>query len=385
MTNALDVVWVRSRDDFEALKPEWDPLVFTSAPTAFLTHSWLSNWLSVFGDRYAPRVLTARSDGRLVAALPLVSREGRGVRRWEIMGSGTLTPNHLDLAAEPRYRAEALGRFIDELVGERTSWDVLDLDKLPGDTPTAAELQAAFSARGYATVSALSASCPYAELPETYDAYMAMLSRSARRHTRERVRCLAREHPDAVFGMADSEEAVDAALDSLFRLHQQRWQARGYAGSFADRRVTEFHRSMAHDALREGLLRLYTITEGEHVISALLCYKIADTVQAYSCCFDPEYGSYRPGMTLGAYAIEQSIAESATRYDHLEGTESYKATWSGHVRENLRLQVFGDTVRGRLAKNVDATLKAAESLGRKVLPEERRESLRKLASRVSAR
>lgn len=381
MTEALQIRWIGSRDEFEALKPEWDSLVALSAPTVFLTHSWLSNWLAVLGDGCVPRVLTARADGRLVGALPLAGWERRGVRRWEMMGCGTLTPNHLDIVADPGYRAAALTAFVQELAEARKSWDVLDLDKLPEDTGTADDLRQAFSACGFTATAEVSASCPYAELPDTYDAYLASLSHSARRHTRERNRCLARKHPGATFGIVGTEEELGRALDALFALHQQRWQERGYAGSFADPRVMDFHRASALDALREGYLRFYTITEDEHVAAALLCYRVDDMVQAYSCCFDPAYATYRPGMILGAYAIEQSIGESAKRYDFLEGTELYKTAWADQIRQNLRLRVFSGSLRSRLAKGEDDAHRAALALGRRVLSEDVRESLRKLASR----
>lgn len=382
----LAVQTVDTPSGFDGLRDEWNALTTSSADTVFLTHAWLSNWLRYLGQRHTPHVLIARDRDRLVAALPLaLSTNGPAIRTMRFMGSGTLTPNHLDVLAHDGYRDAALAAFTARLLEERSSWDVLDLDKLPGDTATAAEIRSALASAGLPTSLAVSAVCPYAALPGTYDEFFSGLSKSARRHTRERMRCIGREHPEAVFGMVQTEEELERALNALVRLHQQRWEARGYAGSFSDPRIVEFHKATTCEAFRQGFLRFYTLSEGEDVAAAVLCYRMNGSVQAYSCAFEPEWGTYRPGMVLGAYAIEQSIAEGAQRYDHLEGDEAHKSTWAGHVRENVRLHAFSRGARGRLAHGAVLARAGAVEAARRVVPPQMREAARKQLSKLRAR
>lgn len=386
VSSTLALETVRTRSGFDGLRDEWNALAGVAADTVFLTHAWLSNWLTHLGQGHEPLVLVARHDGRLVAALPLAQRrQGPGIRVVEFMGSGTLTPNHLDLLAYDEHRDAARAAFVEHLLANRSEWDVLDLDKLPADTETAKYLERAFSGAGVPVSLAFSAVCPYARLPETYDEYFAGLSKSARRHTRERIRCIGREHPEARFGTVTTEEELDRALDALVRLHQQRWEARGYAGSFADPRVVAFHRDMSRDAFNEGFLRFHTLTEGDQVIACILCYRMNGSVQAYSCAFESSWAPYRPGMVLGAFAIEQSIAEGAVVYDHLEGDEAHKSTWAGHERDNLRFHAFGRGVKGRLAHGSVLARAAAVRSARAVLPPETRERILKRMSRMRTR
>jgi CelD/BcsL family acetyltransferase involved in cellulose biosynthesis len=380
----LTLAVVTDATGFAGLREEWDRLTGSAADTVFLTHAWLGNWLTFLGDDHEPYVLTARDGDRLVAALPLArTTRALGIRALEFMGAGTLTPNHLDVLAEAPYRDAAVGAFIARLLEDR-EWDVLDLDKLPEDSATTRALAAAFAGAGMPSELRESAVCPYAELPSSYDEFFATLSKSARRHTRERIRCIGREHPDARFGVVETEQELDAALEALVRLHQARWEERGYAGSFADPRVGHFHKAMTRDALRDGYLRFYTLTEGADVKACVLCYRMNGSVQAYSCAFEPSWGGYRPGMVLGAHAIEQSIAEGAHRYDHLEGDEQHKSTWAGHERKNLRFTAFAPSLRGRLAHGTTIARERAVETARTVLPPERREALVKLRSRLQA-
>lgn len=376
---------VTSPEAFAELREQWNELARAAADTVFLTHAWLSNWLAFLGDGRQPHVLLARDGQQLVAALPLSLRTRvPGIRTLEFMGSGTLTPNHLDVLALPASRQAALAGFRERLLEDGTSWDVLDLDKLPEDSETATSLLEAFSASGLAATLSTSAVCPYAQLPASYDEFFAALSKSARRHTRERIRCIEREHPDARFGVVENERDLEAALEALVRLHQQRWRSRGYAGSFADERVVGFHESMSRDALREGFLRFYTLTDRDEVAAAVLCYRMNGSVQAYSCAFEPSWSHYRPGMVLGAYAIEQSIAEGASRYDHLEGDEAHKSTWAGHQRLNLRLHVFANTLRGRLARAGVRAHEDAVAAARRFLPADVRERVARTLDHVRA-
>lgn len=383
--NSLAIETVNTPRAFAELRDEWNDLAAASADTVFLTHPWLSNWLRFLGNGSQPHVLVARDGDRLAAALPLARGVTRpGIRTLRFMGAGTLTPNHLDVLAYPEYRQAAETTFVQQLLDDAGSWDVIDLDKLPEDSETPGLLRDAFERAGYRTSLVQSAVCPYAQLPATYDEFFGNLSKSARRHTRERMRCIGREHPDHSFGMAQTEEELDRALDALITLHQARWEERGYAGSFADPRVIAFHRSMCHDALRDGFLRFYTLTENEHVMAAVLCYRVNGSVQAYSCAFESTWGQYRPGMVLGAYAIEQSIAEGAICYDHLEGDEAHKSTWAGSVRNNLRFQAFGSGLRGSIALHGTRMRTGAIEAARRALPEEVRESVLKRLSRIRA-
>lgn len=386
VAEALSVQTVGNTTAFAALRDEWNVLANAAADTVFLTHSWLLNWLALLAERSTPYVLTARRDGALVAALPLAQSPGTlGARKLRFMGNGTLTPNHLDVLALPEERGQAINAFTMRLLDEQSTWDVLDLDKLPDDTETVTKLHEAFSAAGCGTSVNLSASCPYAVLPDTFDEYFAARSKSARRHTRERTRLIFREHPETQFSRVQTKAELDWALRSLVDLHQRRWRERGYAGSFADPRVVAFHRAVAADALEAGTLRFYSLREGERMIAAELCYRVNGCVQSYSCAFDPDWAVYRPGMVLISHCIEQSIAEGASRYDLLEGLEEYKASWAPDVRHNVRFCAFSTGVRGRASEASLAARKAAVAAARRVLPAGQREFIVQQLSHIRAR
>ena len=109
--STLRFEWVTEPQRFIALRDEWNLLGSSAIRTVFLTHAWLSTWLHELAPEAELHVLTAWQEDRLVAAFPLfgTAEEGRG-RRWAVMGTGTLTPNHLDVIAAPGVLRACSGR-----------------------------------------------------------------------------------------------------------------------------------------------------------------------------------------------------------------------------------------------------------------------------------
>jgi CelD/BcsL family acetyltransferase involved in cellulose biosynthesis len=372
-------------DGFFALEEQWNRLAFSGVRTVFLTHPWLATWLKVRGSGYVPHVLTAWSADRLVAALPLVTAEtGERIRRLRFMGFGALTPNHLDVVAAPDDRERAVRLFASSLLEDRSSWDVLEFDKLAPDTGTASFMSSAAAAGGLRSTTAIAGVSPYADLPATFDAYIASLSKSTRRHLRQDMNRIQRLQPPARFERVETEDGLDRAMEALERMHQARWQRKGYSGVFARPEDVRFHRSVTRQLLHSGHLRMYTLSVGEEIIAVKYGFRIADTFEAYVSSFDEERASLGPSRLLVAHAIEQSILEGATRFDYLEGAEPYKYAWCPQQMNDLRLRVYNRTVAGRLAELQEAATEETIALARRFVSPQLREALIKRMGGIGA-
>jgi CelD/BcsL family acetyltransferase involved in cellulose biosynthesis len=382
----LEIRPVSTAGEFEALAGSWSALAATiPLDTVFLTHPWLSNWHRVYGVDAGLLVLTAWSDERLVAALPLALRkDSTGIRRVEFMGTGSLTPNHLDMLALPEWREESLRRFALELIERRGTWDVVDLDKLPADTGTASAMRALMEAAGCRSMTGVSAVCPCGDLPETLDAYLAGLSKSKRRHLRQKRTRLYREHPTAEFRLVQDVSELEPVLEALVGLHQQRWQDLGYAGSFAEPQFLAFHRMMVRDALDGGFLRMSTLAFEDSIVAVNYCFRVGETVQGYMTGFDTRWAKVAPGVMLDLDTVARAIEEGARRFDLLEGQHEWKYRWVSSERENLRLQIFGGGARGRMARLKEQATASSIDAARRHVPDGTREAVRKRIERVRA-
>ena len=384
--NAIRFEWVTGHQEFLALKAQWELLGSSAVQTVFLTYDWLAAWLENLAGDAELHVMTAWEGERLVAALPLFgsATAGRG-RRWAIMGTGTLTPNHLDIIADPESLESARDGFVKMLLDAASDWDVLELDKLPADSDTAETLTAAFEEAGFVTMRAVTATCPYCDLPATGEEYYLSRKKQIRKTIRQVRRWYEERPEERVLSLAKTEEEALEAFGQLVRMHQSRWKGKGYPGAFADPRVVRFHEQVVRAASRRGYLRIYTLTDGGEMAAVSYNYRVGPTVQGYLSSFDFRWAETSPGVLLRIYVMEESIAEGARRFDFLEGTESYKAAWCTGGRENLRLLVFNRTLAGSAARLKHAADETTVLVARKLVPPDLRErTVKALARRKAA-
>ena len=382
--STLRYKWVTSHPEFLALREQWELLGSSAIKTVFLTHDWLSAWLAELGKDAELHVATAWDGERLAAALPLFGTRDRGRgRHCAFMGTGTLTPNHLDVIAAPAHRERTRAEFTKMVLEAHADWDVVEFDKLPADSETVEFLETAFESAGLSTSCGVSAVCPYCDLPATYEEYFASRKRSIRKKIREVGRWLGRE-PDRVLSLTRSEDESLDALAHLVRFHQARWQGKGYPGAFADPAVVRFHEQMVRAAWRAGYLRIHTLTIAGEIAAVSYNYRMGPTVQGYLSSFDWTWADAAPGVLLRNYVMERCIAEGATRFDFLEGNEGYKADWCTSERENLRLVAFNRTLAGSASRLKHAADETTVRVARKLVPPDLRERAVKALARRAA-
>ncbi len=349
----LQVVCVSTREQFDALKSEWDALAETQVKTIFLTHDWLDLWWQFYGAHFELWTLTVREagpHGRLIGILPLIlKRDGAGFRRLMFMGAGEVTPNHLDVIAYPDLKLNVLRALAIYLRRVSNQWDILQLDKVPADSYTVKQFPKLLGNEELTTWLATSAQCPFVELPDSFEAFLQSRGSSTRRNFRHNLRLLERNLADARFVRVQTDAELDIAFTALVRLHQSRWTQKGYPGAFSNERFVGFHRVMAKRALRTNHLRFYYLQIGSDIAATKYCYRVAESVQFYQKAFDDRWQELSLGFVMDGYAIQQSIIEGARQVDFLEGTEPHKEAWSTGVRDNVCLHAYSPHWRGKVS------------------------------------
>jgi CelD/BcsL family acetyltransferase involved in cellulose biosynthesis len=215
-SGSLKVERISSFDRFLSLESEWNAVENGSAKTIFLMHFWLSQWWKNYSDTYELWTLTVRDDKRLIGILPLVRRRSAlGSRLLTIMGTGEITPNHLDIIAIPERRDEVMEAVADYLRGTSSEWDMLELDKITEEGTTKETLGDHFSAQGFIVNNKVSAKCSYIMLPASFDEYLKSRSHNMRRRLHKAKRNLNRDFPQAGFKPVQTEAELDAVMSAL--------------------------------------------------------------------------------------------------------------------------------------------------------------------------
>lgn len=191
-------------------------------------------------------------------------------------------------------------------------------------------------------------SCPYITLPSSLDALMQKLGRNFRYNLRRYMRKLQKDFGHIELKRYDQFASVAEAMNIFFKLHQERWKAKGRPGALATQEVRDFFAEVAMLFANKGWLALYFLTANDEPIAVQYCFEYEHKMYNWLPGFDPSYAKYRVGNLLTLDIIERSINRGLEEYDFMKGDEAYKFEWTNENRRNLGIRF----VNRKLASNI---------------------------------
>ena len=318
---------------FAPVADDWDRLAPVTA-NPFSTRAWAEAWWEAYGAGRPLHVIRVRAaDGRVVALLPLY-RSGRGpVRLLRFVGHGAA--DQLGPLCAPEDRPAAAAALQQVARGPRT---LLLAERLAG-----AEWQGA----GIGAVVREEATPHLAIDGQDWDGWLATKSKNFRDHARRMERRFAKAH-DLRFRLADDPDRLQADLDTLFDLHDQRWASEGGSDAFdPDRRA--LHSALARRALAEGWLRLWICEVDGAPGAAWYGFRYAQREWYYQLGRDPAWDRFKIGFVLLVHTIREAFADGMTTYHFGLGPEPYKERFAS-ADPGLATVVAGRPVAVRAAQ-----------------------------------
>jgi CelD/BcsL family acetyltransferase involved in cellulose biosynthesis len=328
VTEALTWELIGNESVLARLEPEWWQLWRQARPaTPFQSPAWLLSWWRAFapGELY---VLAARQQERLVALAPFYLETSALGRR--LLPIGISVSDYQDILASDEHAetvCETLSTYLDKC---RKDWELLEFTELP---PGAQALGLAVPPDCEEILKKGSA-CPVFYLPGSVEALVRGLPARKRRSLRlARNRASRRGRIEIV--AATSASSALAILNTLFRLHQMRWEEKNEGGVLSDPRVQRLHLECVPPLMEAGLLRMYELRFADD--SAAVYYGFLHRKRAfgYLTGFNPAYSFESPGVIMLGHALEQALREGACEFHFLRGQEAYKYQWGAVERWNL--------------------------------------------------
>jgi CelD/BcsL family acetyltransferase involved in cellulose biosynthesis len=220
------------------------------------------------------------------------------------------------------------------------------------------ELSMASGCGGNPLVDRISA-LPSIELTgRTWDEYLASRSRNLRSQIGRKRRGLERDHAVRV-RWTGSDDDVATDMDTLFRLHDMRWERRSGTSSLTGQRARDFHADFAAAARERGWLRLGFLEVDERPVAGWYGWHIGSRFAYYQAGFDPAWADRSVGFVLFAETIRAAADEGAARYDMLLGEEGFKGRFADSERPVCTVVVAPRLAPLRLAAGAEAGLRRA--------------------------
>ena len=323
---------------------EWDELLQNSAwASPFQSRQWIRSWWRYFGGRRRPYIFTLREGKDLVGVMPLYESK-LPFRSLLPMGRGQ--SDYMHPLVQNGYE-EKFAQFFSEHIENLSGIDLIDLQQVREGQKVLDEISDS---------KLLSQeNCYLLDLPSTYDEYVKTLSKSMRYEAR-RIMKGPYKTQEAIIERVGKNDIV-SGLEALYELHGRRWRKRGLPGSFASKRVRNFHEEFCSQAIDHGMLNLSLLKFEGQPVGAIYALKVGKTYYYYQSGFDPTHKALSPGSTLVSHTIKEAIESGATQFDFMRGDEPYKARWKPqHKLSNMRLIKNLSTTRGMIGTSIKSSV-----------------------------
>jgi Acetyltransferase (GNAT) domain len=328
----LEVRLYESLDALQGLLPAWEELLseFRTA-TIFSTWEWLVPWWRAFSENQRLMVFGFfDSNDRLVALAPLASTKlrtaiGLELQCLKLMGDGSQDSDNLDVPVRPGYEKQVARTLLDYLESNPDFWDLSRFNTLPTDSPFANALLQELERRHWIR---FTESRPrlVVDLPASWEEYLQRLSKRERKQVRNEGRHLEKGY-SVRYLKCIKEDELKPALQTLFRLHQKRWELRGERGSFACRERQQFYEELSLGLLKRDWLEFWLLELNGVTVAAQFGLRYRDTVFALQVGFDPAYSASSVGFLLTAHVLQRLIEDGVREYDFLAGGGQAKERW----------------------------------------------------------
>lgn len=326
---ALTVSECRDWNELDRLRPEWNRLLQPNpALGLFSTPEWLGPWWHAYGNnKDLLSLIVNDAVAGVVAILPMylerVKWLGLTLRKLRLVGDGSRDSDDLDFIIHPGYQEAVVNAFLAWAQSRR--FDICELNCVSPRSECVSLLEVGVadanwehrkSHRPMAVV----------QLPNTWELYLKRLSSKERGKVGTRHRYLQSRYR-VQFYRCEGIDRLPCCLETLFRLHQKRWEARGEKGSFSLAERRQFYYEMATALLRRGGLELWFMELNGEPVAAQIGLRYRDTVHSLQEGFDPAYAKESVGYVLRSHVLRHCIETGIRQYDFLAGDQDSKQRW----------------------------------------------------------
>lgn len=351
-------------DELTPYADDWERL---AAGVPFRSWSWLSSWWRHYGSadsagtasRQLATLCVFDDANALVGLAPWYvewsAMRGRVLRP---LGSGEVCSDYLTVLAQPGREAAVIDTLADFLVRnalddspDALQWDLLNLDFVEATDVRMSNLVEQLGRFGCTVHQRPTLNCWRLDLPTDWDGYAASLGKHQRRTLRRMEREMLSTGRATLHEVTRLDE-LPRALDILVDLHQRRHESLAEAGCFASARFLGFHRDVAPELLRRGLVQFYWLELDGKPAAAEYHLVGGGVLYVYQAGVDPDMLSHQPGNLINMMILRRAIEQGYRAYDFLRGDEPYKARFGATPRPNVEFHVAAPRATARLRHNL---------------------------------
>ena len=341
--------------ELQALAPVWRDLAEQQGyATPFATYDWFE-CCRIASPTAAVEVLQIEDAGSPVALMPLHRRaakyRGLPVRYLSLLDCPDSPFGDLIPAGGGKPLVAALLGHL----AARSDWDILELGRLPVESPTVKALEGELPGR-LRYRRAGSEMSPYLAIEGSWQAFYSSRSQRFKKTIRNIQNRLDRLGTVAV----EEHRTLDPQsrlLEELIDLTGRSWKAdRGVAIATMPR-MREFFSELSRRAAAHGWLSLWLLRLDGRPIAMEYQLRASGVAYALRADYDLEYAAASPGSALNFEVARALFERGDVREYHMgPGLNEYKMRWANGAHETVRLHVHRAGVYPALLHLVETRL-----------------------------
>jgi CelD/BcsL family acetyltransferase involved in cellulose biosynthesis/GNAT superfamily N-acetyltransferase len=344
--NCIEIDLIDKPEEFYRLEDEWNGLLEKAdIKEVFLRHEWFRCWWEAFGEGKGLFVLKIKCSDETIAFAPLmlVREPYRNTMLKKIKFISNEHSSRCDfIAKEPA--SPMFDAVIRYLSGRRELWDIIELDNMPGASPTIEHLKQSLKSSGVTYGIKKGLSSPYIAIDTNWDIFFRNRSSRFRKNLRTKTNRLNKA------GEYTVEEIKDdyGILDTVFGISEKSWKASLGQAITQSSRVKKFFEKLTDTAIREGWLGVWIININGVPAAYEYHLKYNNRVSGLRSGYDEEYKGLSPGSVLDRHIVENTFKQGFSEYDFGGGSDFYKFSWTSSIRDHYNIVIFSGNIKSRL-------------------------------------
>jgi hypothetical protein len=339
VVKTLRISEVKTREEFYEMRNRWDRVLCKSADNnIFLSWEKMAPSVNHLEQNSSLKILCASEDNNLIAIAPfrithkgLKGHLGYGVIEPLTNGNTDYTGLIISDAQE-----QCLDQFINYLFSQK-DWDFLYLPDFPQTSlslnlieKVATDIPFFEAEKGII--------CPYISVPNSKEKLLTGMDKKFEKKLNKSLTKLEREKGKVELKEYSEIGTLEQGMQTLFELHQRRWEAKGNKGNFAEEKSRHITLQTAKYFAEKNWLKLYFLTVDSKPVAVELNLEYEGKMYCHLKGLDPNYYKYRVGSILTLKVLELCISKGITEYDFMQGDEPYKFDWTDKYRQNTNIK-----------------------------------------------
>jgi len=344
----VSVQMLSTLEEFLDVRKEWNLFVEKSiANPLFFRHEWFTfSWRRVLPDA-RPLVLIARQRGEIQAIAPLMIHPrrlyGLPVKTLAFLAHPDTPISDMILGLKAQ---EGLAAILDTLLLASVPWDLIQLDKIPGESGTGFLLKRLAEQRGLCFAFHSGGKRMVLENAGSWQAYLCGRSPRFRKTLRNVINRIDKLEKVTVEHHQQPEN-LERVLDQMCSVSQRSWKVGIGMAITSEEKVRRFFAELSLWACQEGRLDVWLLKVDGAPVAMEYDLIDRDKVWAIRSDFDEGAKNLSPGTYLNYAIAKHFMATGLKEYDMGPGANEYKVRWTDQYHPVAACTIFNRTLYAR--------------------------------------